>query len=357
MKKSLPARPNLEHLRTQAKNSSRAPRRRCRAARTFIDHLPAARRMTPARCGAPDSASPTPNRRSRASRASRHGRVSPAMSSSCARLKANGSSCRSRSTAARCPAPMTAHSRMLIDGDRFRMESPEATLRGHLHARRRSRSAGSTSSSSKARKRATGPTASTVSTATTCSCVSASPERRARHVRDDRRIRSRARAVATIVAGAAGERHWRTRAATARASPPAGDGVRDRRRSGVRTDHDPAAEAAARRMGAGQADHGRTAARRGVPVVRLADDDGQRDEGDLRRTGHGAREGPDRRIHNAGRGRLPEHRPRREGRDARIMDLEGDVVRFCMAPAGGSRPAEFSSEKGSGRILSEWKRK
>ena len=40
-----------------------------------------------------------------------------------------------------------------------------------------------------------------------------------------------------------------------------------------------------------------------------------------------------------------------------IMDLRGDVARFCMAPAGGPRPTAFASEKGSGRILSEWKRK
>ena len=50
------------------------------------------------------------------------------------------------------------------------------------------------------------------------------------------------------------------------------------------------------------------------------------------------------------------------GRGARsvtlgILDLRDDVVRFCMAPAGGPRPAEFSSEKGSGRIFSEWARK
>lgn len=40
-----------------------------------------------------------------------------------------------------------------------------------------------------------------------------------------------------------------------------------------------------------------------------------------------------------------------------ILDLRGDFVRFCMAAADGPRPAEFSCEKGSGRILSEWKRK
>ena len=48
MKKSLPARPNLEHLRTQAKQLLSALRAGDAAAvRTFIDHLPAARRMTP----------------------------------------------------------------------------------------------------------------------------------------------------------------------------------------------------------------------------------------------------------------------------------------------------------------------
>jgi uncharacterized protein (TIGR03067 family) len=39
-----------------------------------------------------------------------------------------------------------------------------------------------------------------------------------------------------------------------------------------------------------------------------------------------------------------------------IIDFDGDVLRFCMAPVGGSRPAEFASDKGSGRIFSEWKR-
>jgi hypothetical protein len=39
-----------------------------------------------------------------------------------------------------------------------------------------------------------------------------------------------------------------------------------------------------------------------------------------------------------------------------IIDFDGDVVRFCMAPVDGLRPAEFASETGSGRILSEWKR-
>jgi uncharacterized protein (TIGR03067 family) len=50
------------------------------------------------------------------------------------------------------------------------------------------------------------------------------------------------------------------------------------------------------------------------------------------------------------------------GRGARgvtpgIVALEGDVVRFCIAAAGGARPGDFSSRRGSGRTLSEWTRK
>ena len=47
MKKSLPARPNLEHLRSQAKQVLSPLDGNTAAARTFIDHLPSARRMTP----------------------------------------------------------------------------------------------------------------------------------------------------------------------------------------------------------------------------------------------------------------------------------------------------------------------
>ena len=49
MKKSLPARPNLEHLRSQARQLlARLRDGDAAAAQTFIDHLPAAKRMTPA---------------------------------------------------------------------------------------------------------------------------------------------------------------------------------------------------------------------------------------------------------------------------------------------------------------------
>jgi uncharacterized protein (TIGR03067 family) len=40
-----------------------------------------------------------------------------------------------------------------------------------------------------------------------------------------------------------------------------------------------------------------------------------------------------------------------------IIELRGDTVRFCMASPGASRPTDFSCERGSGRTFSEWKRK
>jgi uncharacterized protein (TIGR03067 family) len=40
-----------------------------------------------------------------------------------------------------------------------------------------------------------------------------------------------------------------------------------------------------------------------------------------------------------------------------VVELHDDVVRFCIAPAGAARPSDFSCERGSGRTFSEWKRK
>jgi uncharacterized protein (TIGR03067 family) len=40
-----------------------------------------------------------------------------------------------------------------------------------------------------------------------------------------------------------------------------------------------------------------------------------------------------------------------------ILDWVGEDMRVCMAKAGGSRPSEFSCEAGSGRTLSVWKKR
>ena len=40
-----------------------------------------------------------------------------------------------------------------------------------------------------------------------------------------------------------------------------------------------------------------------------------------------------------------------------IFEWVGDEARFCMAQAGAPRPADFSCDTGSGRTLSQWKRR
>jgi uncharacterized protein (TIGR03067 family) len=131
MKKSLPARPNLEHLRTQAKQLLSDLRRGDDAAlRTFIEHLPAARKMTPAavkRAGfrLADAQSAVARKSGFA--------AWPALARHVAELKALEGEWRFEALeidGTAVPAGMSDASRLLIDGDRFRTESPEATYEG-----------------------------------------------------------------------------------------------------------------------------------------------------------------------------------------------------------------------------------
>ena len=121
----LPARPNLDHLRAQAKTSPRRPARRqsSTAARTFIEHLPAAKDMTPIACGARACGSRTRSRRSRR----KSGFASwPSLARHVEHLRRTR-----RSVGVRRPSkstatedgrqPMLGDSTLLIDGDRFRM--------------------------------------------------------------------------------------------------------------------------------------------------------------------------------------------------------------------------------------------
>ncbi len=131
MKKSLPARPNLEHLRTQAKQLlSELRAGDAAAAVAFIEHLPAARRMTPEqvrRAGfrLADAQSAIARKSGFA--------AWPGLARHVEQLRAFEGEWQFVSLeidGGTMPAPMTAHSRMLIDGDRFRMESPEANYEG-----------------------------------------------------------------------------------------------------------------------------------------------------------------------------------------------------------------------------------
>ena len=131
MEKHLPARPNLDHLRRQAKALLAAlDAREPDAIATFQDHLPAAKRMTAervlaARFRLADAQSAIARKSGFASwpNLARHVEQLRALEGtwSFARLEIGGTS---------IPAAGLKMSRLLIDGDRFRTESPEATYEG-----------------------------------------------------------------------------------------------------------------------------------------------------------------------------------------------------------------------------------
>lgn len=131
MAKHLPARPHLDHLRKQAKTLlSRLERGDAEAARAFIDHLPAAKGLAPARVGRrgfrlADAQSVVARQSGFASwpLLSRHVEQLRALEGSWQfeQLEVDGQS---------MPVAAISASRLLIDGDRFRTESPEATYEG-----------------------------------------------------------------------------------------------------------------------------------------------------------------------------------------------------------------------------------
>ncbi|HTG74127.1 MAG TPA: TIGR03067 domain-containing protein [Terriglobia bacterium] len=131
MTKRLPARPHLEHLRTQAKTLlSQLMAGGKEAATSFIAHLPAARSLTVAKLRESkfklaDAQSVVARQNGFASWPAlvRHVEQLRDMEGTWAfvNLEIDGNA---------LPASAFTHSRMLIDGDRFRMESPEATYEG-----------------------------------------------------------------------------------------------------------------------------------------------------------------------------------------------------------------------------------
>ncbi len=131
MKKTLPARPNLDHLRRQAKTLLTAlERREKEATQTILKHLPAAKGMTEAavaqthfRLADAQSAVARQNGFAGWPHLARHVDQLRSLEGtwSFARLEVDG---------VVMPAPALQLSRILIDGDRFRTESPEATYEG-----------------------------------------------------------------------------------------------------------------------------------------------------------------------------------------------------------------------------------
>ncbi len=131
MEKQLPARPNLDHLRGQAKTLlAKLKDGDAAAARAFIEHLPAASGMKPtaardAKFRLADAQSVIARQNGFASWAvlARHIEQLRALEGEwrIAMLEVDGSA---------VDASMLASSRILMDGDRFRTESPEGTYEG-----------------------------------------------------------------------------------------------------------------------------------------------------------------------------------------------------------------------------------
>jgi uncharacterized protein (TIGR03067 family) len=131
MNKTLPARPNLDHLRRQAKTLLSAFDRREKAAvSTILKYLPAAKSMTeaevmktPFRLADAQSAIARQNGFAGWPHLARHVEQLRSLEGtwSFSRLEVEG---------AVMPAAALDASRILIDGDRFRTESPEATYEG-----------------------------------------------------------------------------------------------------------------------------------------------------------------------------------------------------------------------------------
>jgi uncharacterized protein (TIGR03067 family) len=131
--KQLPARPNLDHLRGQAKTLlAQLKDGNAAAARAFLDHLPAARGMKPgalrtAKLRLADAQSVVARQCGFDSWAFlvRHVEQLRGLEGEwrVARLEIDGRA---------LPETMLAHTRILIDGDRFRTESPEGTYEGTI---------------------------------------------------------------------------------------------------------------------------------------------------------------------------------------------------------------------------------
>ena len=131
MDKKLPARPNLDHLRRQAKVLlTQLHAGDAAAARAFVEHLPEARQLSPATARVAgfrlaDAQSVIARQTGFASW--------PALSRHVQQLRALEGDWRFASLeidGAAMPGATFAQSNLLIDGDRFRSESPEATYEG-----------------------------------------------------------------------------------------------------------------------------------------------------------------------------------------------------------------------------------
>jgi uncharacterized protein (TIGR03067 family) len=131
MKRRLPARPNLEHLRTQAKELlANLCAGDVEAARTFMKYLPAAAALSPEQVRTHGFR--LADAQAAIARKSGFG-AWPGLARHVDRLRNMEGTWSFRSLEVdgnALPASILTGSSLLIDGDRFRMESPEATYEG-----------------------------------------------------------------------------------------------------------------------------------------------------------------------------------------------------------------------------------
>lgn len=131
MSKKLPARPNLEHLRAQAKTLLNQLREGdAQAVHTFVAHLPEAAKLSADEVRARGLRLAD----AQAAIARKTGFAAwPGLARHVDRLRRMEGTWAFRSLEVdgqTMPAAMLSHSRLLIDGDRFRMESPEGNYEG-----------------------------------------------------------------------------------------------------------------------------------------------------------------------------------------------------------------------------------
>ena len=131
MTKKLPARPNLEHLRSQAKTLlARMRDGDDAAAQTFSNHLPEAKGLTPNQVRTAGFRLAD----AQAALAHKNGFAAwPGLTHYVERLRSLEGTWAFRSLEVdgeKMPAAAAGESRLLIDGDRFRMESPGANYEG-----------------------------------------------------------------------------------------------------------------------------------------------------------------------------------------------------------------------------------
>ncbi len=126
MSRKLPARPNLEHLRTQAKTLLGKLRDGDAAsAKAFVEYLPEAASLSPAEFRLADAQAVIARKTGFAAWPGLARHVD------CLRRMEGTWTFRSLEVDGQTiPSAMLAHSLILIDGDRFRMESPEANYEG-----------------------------------------------------------------------------------------------------------------------------------------------------------------------------------------------------------------------------------